>query len=344
MLLSQTQIDNNIAWLLQYSSAPVRFLTYKNLLKPPPSEPILADLWQAVQTCPDAVEIFEKQKEDGSWFSGGSWAEKPPYTMKGMPGGYDPESPKYVTAAWILPLLGEMGFSAVDARVRKGAEYMLSFRTEKVDISHRIFNDPAYTPDYAEFGPCWLGKWLFALAKVGLQSDPRVRRGYAVLAGAQREDGGWVLPVHYRERKWTRSCPFSSANATLALYHSGYPEYQDLLRRALEFQLWHLSTKEPAEIQRFFYHGHQTIHELTMFADLQVGLVSKPVKAQLEWLMTMYQPGEGHFHYAGKPVSKFTFRADAMETRIAKYRLYHLIEDDWLTYYATRIAILLNAH
>lgn len=27
----------------------------------------------------------------------------------------------------------------------------------------------------------------------------------------------------------------------------------------------------------------------------------------------------------------------------ARYRLYHLVEDDWLTYYATRIAVNLNA-
>jgi hypothetical protein len=31
-----------------------------------------------------------------------------------------------------------------------------------------------------------------------------------------------------------------------------------------------------------------------------------------------------------------------MDSRVAKYRLYHLIEDDWLTYYATRIAANLD--
>jgi len=173
---------------------------------------------------------------------------------------------------------------------------------------------------------------------VGLQEDARVRRGYEILVQAQREDGGWVSPYHYRERHWTRSCPFSSANAALALYYAGLPEYQAPLRKALEFQVWHLSTKEPAQIQRFFYHGHHTLHELIMFSELKVGLGEKPILAQLDWLMQMYYPGEGHFHYSGKPVSKFTFRADAMEPRIAKYRLYHMLEDDWLTYYATRIA------
>ncbi len=344
MIQDTGQIDQNIDWLLRNGSAPVRYLTHRHLLKTPPDSEGMADLWREVQACRDVVEIFSKQRENGSWFSSGSWAENPSYVQKGRPGGYDPESPKYVTAVWVLPLLGEMGFMVEDERVRKGAEYVLNWRLPDLEVSYRVFNDPDYVPDNEEFGPCWLGKWLQALVKVGLQGDARIRRGYAVLVGAQREDGGWVTPFHYRERHWTRSCPFSSANAALALYYSGLPEYQEVLRRALEFQVWHLSIKEPEEIQRFFYHGHSTIHELLMFSELQVGLDKKPVQAQLEWLMGMYCSGEGHFHYTGKAVSKFTFRADAMEPRIAKYRLYHLIEDDWLTYYATRIAINLNSY
>jgi hypothetical protein len=54
-------------------------------------------------------------------------------------------------------------------------------------------------------------------------------------------------------------------------------------------------------------------------------------------VMTMYCPGEGCFKYTGKPMSKYSRRKDGMDSRVAKYRLYHLIEDDWLTYYATRI-------
>ncbi len=81
-----------------------------------------------------------------------------------------------------------------------------------------------------------------------------------------------------------------------------------------------------------------------MFSELQVGLEEEPVQALLEWLMTMYHPDEGYFKYTGKPISKYSRRQDAMDSRVAKYRLYHLIEDDWLTYYATRIgANLLSA-
>jgi hypothetical protein len=338
MFLTQPQIDQNIIWLREHASAPVRCLTHKHLLLTPDGSETLSALWREVESCRDAQEIFSKQKQDGSWCSGGAWADAPSYSIKGRPDGYDPESPKYVTAIWVLPLLGEMGFSAADERVRRGCEYLLNYQSAGFQGHYRIFNEPGYSPNLAEFSPCRYGQWMIALGKAGMAEDERVRRGYAVLAAAQREDGGWANPSHIRERGWTRSCPWSSANAALALYASGLPEYRETLRQVLEFQAWHLSTKPPEEIQRFFYHGHNALIELLMFSELGIGLDTPAVQTQLDWLMGMYCPGEGHFHYTGKPPAKFSNRADAMDARVAKYRLYHLAEDDWLTYYATRIA------
>jgi hypothetical protein len=97
----------------------------------------MTNLWSDVQTCRDAEEIFSKQREDGSWCSGGSWALKPPYLQKSKTGGYDPESPKYVTAIWVLPLLGDMGFTADDQRIRKACEYILSYK-DAVNPFHSI--------------------------------------------------------------------------------------------------------------------------------------------------------------------------------------------------------------
>jgi len=118
---------------------------------------------------------------------------------------------------------------------------------------------------------------LAALAKVGFQNDARVKRGYAALSGSQREDGGWISPYCASQHNWIRSCPFSSYGAALALYSAKNEEYRDPLIKALEFLVWHLSTKQAEEIQRFFYHGHSTIHELLMLTELQVGLGEKPV-------------------------------------------------------------------
>jgi hypothetical protein len=298
-------------------------------------------LWSEVQTCREAEEILSQQREDGAWCSGGSWALKPPYLQKSKPGGYDPESPKYVTAIWVLPLLGDMGFTVEDHRIRKACEYILSYK--QLGLYYRIFNDSSFSEDYAQTEICSRFFYhLAALAKVGFQTDERAKRGYAALLGAQRQDGGWISPHCASQRNWTRSCPFASYGAALALYSAQNEAYRHPLIKALEFLVWHLSIKQAEEIQRFFYHGHSTLHELLMFTELQVGLQAKPVQELLEWLMTMYQPDKGCFKYAGKSISQYSRRNDGMDSRVAKYRLYHLIEDDWLTYYITRIGVNLS--
>jgi hypothetical protein len=336
MILSTDQIKQNIAWLLSNGSPPVKYLTHIHLLRTPPDAEGMTVLWQQVETYEETKEIFSKQEKNGSWYAGGSWASSPSYMPKN---GWDPYNPKYVTAVWILPLLGEMGFTVQDSRIRKACDYVLSngyFR-------HPIFSSPTIT-DYskADISPCRFAQYLIALGMAGLANDHRVRIGYEYLLQNQREDGGWALEQHFREKIWTRSCPFSSYHATMALYHSGEEVYKGALIKALEFLIWHLSTKDASEIRKFFYHGHSTVHELLMFSELRVGLKEKAVQKILEWLMSMYRAKEGCFKYTGKPISKHSQRKDGIDARVAKYRLHHLIEDDWLTYYLTRIGTNLN--
>ena len=75
-----------------------------------------------------------------------------------------------------------------------------------------------------------------------------------------------------------------------------------------------------------------------MLSENGIGMDSKAIKTILNWLMSMYNEKEGYFMYSGKPVSKYSRRKDGMDSRVAKYRLFHLIETDWLTYYVTKIA------
>ena len=331
IILTTAQIEKNIAWLLSNGSAPVKYLTHKYLLKTRRSQ-LMKGLWEDVEICQDAQDILGKQEKDGSWYAGGSWSLKPSYIGKE---GYDPFNPKYVTTVWVLPILGEMGFTVQDRRIRKACNYVLS---------HGYFLDPIFSAptanlkaDDVRFSPCRFSQYLVALGKVGLTDDVCVQKGYKVLVSLQRDDGGWALQQHIIERNWTRSCPVSSYHATLALYCSKNRRYKDRLTKALKFLVWHLSTKKDDELRRFFYHGHNTVHELLMFSEHQIGLEEKAIQTILEWLMMMYRAAEGCFKYIGKPISKYSNQEDGMDARVAKYRLYHVIEDDWLTYYMTRI-------
>lgn len=339
MILNSNQIKKNIDWLLTNGSVLLRYLTHKHLLAATDTSKAIRDLWHEVEDSPCVQEIFGKQEENGSWHTGGSWAVNPSYTIKG---GIDPYRPKYVTTVWILPLLGEMGYSVSDKRILKSCRYV---------ISHGLFLNPLFSQptnkinrSTIDFFICPVAQHMMALGAVNFIDDVKVEKGYEVLLCMQCDDGGWVDPRHSEQMGWTRSCPFSSYHATMALYYSNNPAFKEALIRGIKFLLWHLSTKKDCNLRQFYYHGHTTVRELIMFSELGIGLETRSVRTILKWLMTMYYAEEGCFKYTGKPVSKYSKKEDGINSAVAKYRFYHLIEDDWLTYHMTRIAANMMKH
>lgn len=127
IFLKQEEIKETIEWLTQNASLPVQYLVNKNLIKRNEKSNFMQELWQKVNNDKQVKEIFSKQKPDGSWCDGGSWALKPSYIPKD---GYSPFTPKYVTTIWILSILGDMGFTVKDKRIKKASDYVLSFRLQ----------------------------------------------------------------------------------------------------------------------------------------------------------------------------------------------------------------------
>ena len=334
-MLSKKQIKNNINWLLANASAPVQYLTYRYLLNEKQGSPKMRRLWEEVENDKQVTEIFSTQNQDGSWCKGGSWALAPSYNPKD---GYTVVSPKYVTTAWILPILGDMGFGINDKRIKKACEYVLSFQCKNGFIPETDIKKYDVDIDKLQNMPCRFSIILIGLDKVGAGNDPRIKKAYELLVKWQRDDGGWILQMHKEERNWTRSCPYSTYHATYALYASKNENCYQYVKGGLNFLLNHLSQKDESEIKKFFYHGHSIIHELLMFSEFGIGMTTKPVKVLLEWLLEMYNEKEGCFVYNGKSTSTYSRRKDGIDSRVAKYRLFHIIEKDWLTYYLTRIA------
>lgn len=330
-MLNRTQIENNINWILNNASPAVKYLTYKNILNADSSIP--SELFRKIEKSDIVKDIFSKQKIDGSWCSSGIWAAKPAMRKS----GYTPVSPKYVTTSWILPILGNSGYNFEDERIRKACEYILSYQLENGYIDEIKPDELKPNYDMYKNEPCRFSIILTALGKVGAIEDSRVKKAFDLLIEWQRSDGGWVSENHSNQKKWTRSCPFSSYHSALALYSSGKNIYEKQLKNALEFLSGHLSAKSDSEIQRFFYHGHSLIHELLMFTELKVGLGTGTINRLLEWLASMYQSDKPYFKNSGKPITGYSLKNDYMDSKVAKYRLFQLIEDDWLTYYATRI-------
>jgi hypothetical protein len=222
-------------------------------------------------------------------------------------------------------------------------EWVLGFQRPNGVLTER--RDPVTEEDHDENPrnvPCRMSIQLAGLAKVGAADDPRVRKGFDVLLRWQREDGGWVQEGH-REgtvapyKVWTRSCPWVTFFACSALHAGRLPEHREPLRRGLGFILWHLNQKKKEDLRRFYWHGHEPIRELIMLAENGFSRDEPAIENLLEWLETMYRPETGSYRYNGKPTSKMTVREDGGDPRVMKYRLYHLAEEEWLTYWMTRI-------
>lgn len=238
-----------------------------------------------------------------------------------------------------------MGFTVRDARVRKACDYMLDHGYADGAAFVNAFQGDRKRP-YPEaflYSCCGPAFSLTALAKVGLARDARLRKSYDLVIRLQREDGGWINQ-HHKEathapyKVWDRSCPYASFRAGNALFHARNPENQPALRRALRFLLQHHATKQESEIRQFYFHGHHILRELLMFAQMNEGLNARPVRVICDWLMAMHHPEEGVFRAAGLPNPSSARRLTGVSSQVLRYNYYHLVEDDWLTYYVLRIA------
>jgi hypothetical protein len=338
-MLSKKQIKKNIEWLMANARAPVQYLTHRFLLNKKKDSLKVKKLWNTVLRDEEVVDIFAKQRSDGSWCAGGAWAQPPSYEPKG---GCTPVSPKYVTGAWVLWLLGDMGFDIRDRRIKKACDCILSFQSRNGFISET--RTGAYDVDITKlpYMPCRFSIMLIGLGKVGAGADPRTEKSYELLVRWQQDDGGWVLQKHREEHDWGRSCPWSTFHATYALHATKRKKYNKNVQKGLNFLLHHLSQKKPDDIRKFFYHGHSTVHELMMFSEHGIGMKTKPVKVIMDWLLSMYDKETGCFVYRSKPISHYSFRKDGMDSRVAKYRLHHLVETDWFTYYMTKIMLIIK--
>lgn len=357
MFLNPDEISTSIGWLLKNASPPVKYLTYKHLLDIDPQCRQMQELWTEVENSRAAAELFSAQNEDGSWFSGGPWGPRG-YRQQIGP-GYTLARPKFVTTAWLLPFLGEMGFTAADARIRRSCEYML----QQLGRDAGVLGLPS-----SGVNCCGLAAIpLRAFASVGMAGDERLQAGWARLGGCQRDDGGWLNPHHLADSAtpsqtkgrwpWQRSCAWGSFYAVQALYYAGPAHAPGALPRALAFLRWHLSQKDSQHMRTWVYHGHNIVNELLMFSEAGFDLRAPPMWTLLEWLKGYYRPHEGVFRTQEQPIPDFVRHVSAIVSAferqygadywtsitktsapVLRYHLYHLVEDDWLTYILTKIA------
>ena len=370
MFLRENEIARNIEWLRQHASPAVRYLTDRDLPHAGPAAASVRHLRAGVGNDPGVQRIFSLQLPNGAWFSGGPWGPRGYKRQTGE--GYTATRPKFVTTAWILPFLGEIGYRSDDPRIQKAAAFVLA-------------ELPAEgLPDNC----CGLeGVALLALASIGLAADPRLAPAWRRLHNAQRPDGGWLNPFHLADAKspcttkgrwpWNRSCAWGSYYAARALHAAGQTPAASPpdggsdggdggraitgsapLAAAAGFLHAHLSGAPDEAWRTWSYHGHNLVRELELFLDAGLPMNTPLVQTALSWLLTFYRPEEGRFQATARSGSDYARQvsdivrefeqakgADYWQQNakvsmpVLRHTLYQLVEDDWLTFRLTRLAV-----
>lgn len=142
--------DSTIAWLLQSATPSVRWLTRRDLLDQPASQPEARADYQAIQTEGPVPAILAEQDPEGWW-------------------GYRRHyySPKYTASHWSMLLLTELDADPELPGVQRGAEFMLAATQDEVE-QHLQEKTQKYI--------CFYGNLLRYAIHAGRLEDPRVAR------------------------------------------------------------------------------------------------------------------------------------------------------------------------
>ena len=239
-----------MAWLLEPENPSIRYLALRYLLECAEGGPDVQATRAAIPGSPLARRVFAKQAREGYW---------------GDPA--NPYLPKYKSTYWTLMLLGHLGLTRDDERVRRAAEYVFRFqqpeggfaeygeegaRREYGYVSQRRRargkEPPAEGPFVADLVhqmtlSCLTGNVVAALLRLGYDGDPRLWQAMDWLVRIQHSDGGWLCPswkAHVRDK---HSCLYGAISALEAFAETPEdkrsPQMQQVIARGAEFLLMH---------------------------------------------------------------------------------------------------------
>jgi hypothetical protein len=204
-----------INWLL--TGEPwVRYRTLRDIFSKPKRNAEVIRAKRAINNHASIKQLFNKQHRDGYW---------------GTPKDIYTWWPKKDTTFWILGVLADFGFTKVDEKISRAAEYVMSTQLPCGGFG--------CAPPPAPYD-CFTGILTESLAKLGYTEDRRVKKAYEWLIQRQRRDGGfWCkntgLPGRPRERE--PSCAFATLCVVGALAQKYGLRNGKIAKRSVEFLL-----------------------------------------------------------------------------------------------------------
>ena len=165
--------DDPIPWLLEPENPSIRYSTLVDLLDRPVDDPEVRETRVSIPMCPPVAELLATQKRDGYWI-------KRDYYL-----------PRHRGTLWTLTVLGDLGLTADDERVRRGCEYMFTFQRENGSFSRRRRVSGQGMVWQEHPGSCTHARIVRFLIQFGYSDDSRVRQAIDWLIATQRDDGMW---------------------------------------------------------------------------------------------------------------------------------------------------------
>jgi hypothetical protein len=202
-------------WLLE-GEPWVRYRTLRDILSKGKNNPEVTVVKRAINHHPSIKQLFNKQHRDGYWGT-----SRDIYTWW----------PKRDTTFWVIGVLADFGFTKVDKKASRAAEYVLS---TQLPCGGFGCAPPPVPYD------CFTGILTESLAKLGYAEDVRLQKAYKWLIQRQRHDGGfWCkntgLPG--KPREFEPSCAFATLCVVSAVAQKSGLKNSKIAKKGVEFLL-----------------------------------------------------------------------------------------------------------
>ncbi len=155
-----------VNWLLGEDQPAIRYHALTQLLDRPWDEPEVKEARGAITERGWAADILRNQLPSGAWVSDDNLYR-----------------PKYVGTNWMLLVLGDLGLTRDEPRIRRACELW---------IQRFAKPDGGFGTDAMEKGElCLVGNTARALVQFGYADHPKVRAAFDWLVREQKDNGGW---------------------------------------------------------------------------------------------------------------------------------------------------------
>jgi len=235
-----------VAWLLEVEDPSIRFFTLRDLMNKPENDENVQVTKASISDSKVVKKILSKQSPKGYWENSDS-----------------PYQPKYKSSFWQIMIMGQLGCSKEDERVRNACNYIFKFQHEEggftsatKETARREYRwrrsrgkklpsveDWVSSQIYEGQLSCLTGNLASALIRIGYKDDDRVQKALDWLIKIQNQDGGWLCPYWKAHVKDKHGCFHGTICALEAFSevkgNNRTSEMKRTIQRASEFLLMH---------------------------------------------------------------------------------------------------------